>query len=209
MPLEERDYMEFGQKLQSLRKQKGLTQEELAKKLFVSRTAISKWESDRGYPNIDSLKAIAAFFSVTIDDLISGEEAINLAEQDSKQKENYTRDLVFSLADIGALCLLFLPLFAQRAGAVITEVSLLNLTEISLYLKIAYFVVTFALAVWGVLTLSLQNCQKHLWALLKSKVSLVFNIIATLLFILSLQPYAAIFSFLFLIIKVLLLIKWR
>ena len=47
--------MEFNEKLQSLRKNKGLTQEELAEALYVSRTAISKWESGRGYPSIDSL----------------------------------------------------------------------------------------------------------------------------------------------------------
>jgi transcriptional regulator with XRE-family HTH domain len=51
--------MEFNEKLQLLRKQKGLTQEELAEQLFVSRTAVSKWESNRGLPNIDSLKAIS------------------------------------------------------------------------------------------------------------------------------------------------------
>ena len=54
--------MEFGQKLQELRKQKGMTQEELAQALYVSRAAVSKWESGRGYPNIDSLKAIAKFY---------------------------------------------------------------------------------------------------------------------------------------------------
>ena len=59
--------MEFNEKLQELRKGKGLTQEELAEKLFVSRTAISKWESGRGYPSIDSLKELARYFSVTID----------------------------------------------------------------------------------------------------------------------------------------------
>ena len=57
--------MEFNEKLQELRKQKGLTQEELAELLYVSRTAISKWESGRGYPNIDSLKAIARFLKMT------------------------------------------------------------------------------------------------------------------------------------------------
>lgn len=66
--------MEFHEKLQELRKQKNLTQEELSEILFVSRTAISKWESGRGYPSIDSLKAIAEFFGVTIDELLSNRE---------------------------------------------------------------------------------------------------------------------------------------
>ena len=58
--------MEFYEKLQELRKSRGLTQEELAEMLSVSRTAISKWESGRGYPNIDSLKAISKCFSVAV-----------------------------------------------------------------------------------------------------------------------------------------------
>ena len=68
--------MEFNEKLQDLRKNKGLTQEELAEALYVSRTAISKWESGRGYPNIDSLKEIAKYFSVTIDELLSSNEVL-------------------------------------------------------------------------------------------------------------------------------------
>ena len=77
--------MEFNEKLQQLRKQKELTQEDLAEQLFVSRTAISKWESGRGYPSIESLKAISKFFHVSIDDLLSGEELISLAETDKKE----------------------------------------------------------------------------------------------------------------------------
>ena len=72
--------MELNEKLQELRKKKGLTQEELAEALFVSRTAVSKWESARGYPNIESLKAIAKFFGVTIDELLSGDELLSIAE---------------------------------------------------------------------------------------------------------------------------------
>ena len=56
--------MEFGEKLQALRRGWEMTQEELAHALYVSRTAISKWESGRGYPNIDSLKAISKYFAV-------------------------------------------------------------------------------------------------------------------------------------------------
>ena len=79
--------MELSEKLQELRKEKGLTQEELAEALFVSRTAISKWESGRGVPNIESLKAISKFFSVSIDELLSGEEILKIADEDNKQKE--------------------------------------------------------------------------------------------------------------------------
>ena len=60
--------MELNEKLQELRKKKGLTQEELAQALYVSRTAISKWESGRGYPNLDSLRGISKFFGVTVDE---------------------------------------------------------------------------------------------------------------------------------------------
>ena len=78
--------MEFNEKLQELRKNKGLTQEELAEALYVSRPAISKWESGRGYPSIDSLKEIAKYFSVTIDELLSSDEVLSIAEEDNKQK---------------------------------------------------------------------------------------------------------------------------
>ena len=56
--------MEFNEKLQELRKARSLTQEELAEAVFVSRTAVSKWESGRGYPSIDSLKELSRFFRV-------------------------------------------------------------------------------------------------------------------------------------------------
>ena len=199
--------MEFNEKLQSLRKQKGITQEELADTLFVSRTAVSKWESGRGYPNIESLKAIAKLFSVTIDELLSSDELLNIAEADTKQKEKHIRDLVFGLLDVSVLMLLFLPFFAQKTAGIIQEVSLLHLTEISLYLKSAYIVFVVLTAVLGVLTLAFQNLNKTFCVVNKSNISLILNLLGVLLFIISLQPYAATILLIFLIIKALLLIK--
>ena len=115
--------MEFHEKLQELRKQKNLTQEELSEILFVSRTAISKWESGRGYPSIDSLKAIAEFFGVTIDELLSNRELICIAEKDSHQKTQHMRDLVFGLIDCSVVMLFFIPLFGQQGGEIIRQVS--------------------------------------------------------------------------------------
>jgi len=201
--------MEFNKKLQELRKQKGLTQEELAETLFVSRTAISKWESGRGYPNIDSLKSISKFFGVTIDELLSGDELLTIAEEDTKQNERHFCDLVFGLLDCSIIMFFFLPFFGQKADTIIQEVSLLSLTEIAPYLRTAYSVAVIGIILSGILTLALQNCYQAFWVKNKSKISLALNAIGTLLFIISSQPYAAAFLFIFLAIKVLMLIKWQ
>ena len=201
--------MEFNEKLQELRKRKGLTQEELATSLYVSRTAVSKWESGRGYPSIDSLKAIATFFSVTIDELLSSEEVLTIAEEDGKQKERHTRDLIFGLLDFSAVLFLFLPFFGQKADHMIHAVSLLSLTDVSPYLRIAYFTLVIGMTVLGVLTLALQNYHSAFWDRHRVKLSLLLHGISTLLFIVSTQPYAAAFLFLFAVMKLLMLAKKR
>lgn len=200
--------MEFNEKLQELRKQKGLTQEELAEVLYVSRTAISKWESGRGYPNIDSLKAISSYFSVSLDDLLSSDEVLTIAEESNKQKEKHFRDMVFGLLDCSVAMFFFLPLFGQRVDGVIQEVTLLSLTEIEPYVKIPYLIVVFGMVIWGILILALQNNKSTFWLRSKDKVSLGLSAVCALFFMISLQPYAAMFTFIFLIIKALMLIKW-
>ena len=199
--------MEFNEKLQELRKQKGLTQEELAESLYVSRTAISKWESSRGYPNIDSLKAIAKFFSVTIDELLSGEEVLTIAEEDQKQKESHLRDLVFGLLDLSIAMLFFVPFFGQKADSYVQAVPLLSLTGVAPYLKAIYIIVVIGMIAFGILTLALQNYRGALWLRNKSMISLALNAAGALLFIISSQPYTATFLFIFLAIKVVMLIK--
>ena len=201
--------MEFNEKLQELRKNKGLTQEELAEALYVSRTAISKWESGRGYPSIDPLKEIAKYFSVTIDELLSSDEVLTIAEEDNNQKEKHLKSLVFGLLDISVLMFFFLPFFGQKSNGVVQEVSLLYLNGIAGYLQITYYAVVICIAVYGILTLAFQNCQKMFWVQNREKISLILNAVAVLLFIISSQVYAGAFLFIFLTIKALMLIKWR
>ena len=192
--------MEFHEKLQQLRKQKGLTQEELAQALFVSRTAVSKWESGKGYPNIDSLKALANFFSVTVDELLSGEQLLSIAEEDRQEKDLRTRALVFGLLDLSLILFLFLPLFGQHTADGAEAVSLLALSYISLYVKIAYFAAVILSALWGTLTLALQTHPfRH-----RDLISLLITTAATLLFIISRQPNGATLLLVFLVIKVLM-----
>ena len=59
--------MTFGEKIQSLRKQSGLSQEELSYRLGVSRQAVSKWERNSGYPETEKLIKMSKLFNVTID----------------------------------------------------------------------------------------------------------------------------------------------
>lgn len=199
--------MDFNEKLQELRKLRGLTQEELAASLYVSRTAISKWESGRGYPNIESLKAIAKFFSVTVDNLISTKEVLTIAEEDGKRKENHLRDLIYGLLDLCIALLLFLPFFAEKTDGIIKSVSLLALRGVQPYLKAAYLAVVAIMIVMGILTLALQTCQATAWVKSKTAVSLSLGALSVLLFIISSQPYAALYAFVLLTIKALILIK--
>ena len=199
--------MEFHEKLQELRKQKNLTQEELSEILFVSRTAISKWESGRGYPSIDSLKAIAKFFGVTIDELLANRELICIAEKDSHQKTQHMRDLVFGLIDCSVVMLFFIPLFGQQGGEIIRQVSLLSLQETPLFIKVAYFAIILLTVACGIATLALQNYSSIIWIKTKTILSMILTIISVVIFIASLQPYVAFFTFVLLIIKGALLLK--
>lgn len=191
--------MEFHEKLQQLRKQKGLTQEQLAEKLYVSRAAISKWESGRGYPSIDSLKAIARFYCISIDELLSGDALLTMAEENQKQQAQHWRGVTFSLLDLSFSAYLFLPLFGQQQDGRSLAVSLLSLTGTSFYLKPIYLAAVIGIILCGILTLVFPGR--------KATLSLTLHILATLLFIISSQPYAAAFGFLLLGIKVFLLAK--
>ena len=92
--------MEFNEKLQQLRKNNNLTQEQLAEQLYVSRTAISKWESGRGYPNIESLKCISKLFSVTIDELLSSDKQITLAENENRSNLKKIYMIISAIVDV-------------------------------------------------------------------------------------------------------------
>ena len=77
--------MWFNNKLKELRKEKNISQEQLAKELNISRQAISKWESGKAYPDIDNLTLLRKIFGVSLDELIMEEEE-KVEENNSKQE---------------------------------------------------------------------------------------------------------------------------
>lgn len=199
--------MELSEKLQQLRRQKGITQQELAQSLFVSRTAISKWESGRGYPNIESLKAIADFFSVTLDALLSSREILTIAEQESRQRKKHSMALCFGLVDLCMVMLLFLPFFAQRADARIEAVALFFLAA-KPYLRVAYFCAVIACVLMGAVRLAPKK-RAFAFEKVETAISLSLGVAAVLLFTVSAQPYAAVFAFVLLSLKALFLLRLR
>ena len=68
--------MTIGKRIALLRKEKGLTQEELAKHMDVSPQAVSKWENDQTCPDISALPKLAKLFGVSVDELLEGKEAL-------------------------------------------------------------------------------------------------------------------------------------
>ena len=199
--------MEFNEKLQELRKGRGLTQEELAKELFVSRTAVSKWESGRGYPNIDSLKEISRFFKVTIDELICPDEIIKAAENEKREAIGKYTALICGMLDILTLLLRFIPVFGN--GEKSASVPLFGLTETAVYIAAAYYAVIGLTVINGVCAVIISRFDKPVWNKHRLMTGAALSVIAVFLFIITRQPYAGIICFTILIIKGYLIFRSR
>lgn len=194
--------MEFGKKLQKLRNQNNWTQEHLADKLYVSRTAVSKWESNKGYPNIDSLKDISKLFNVTIDELLSSEEIIDMASNENKTNIKRVNNLMFGLLDIISILFIFLPIYPKRIDDFIYSVSLISTNDIGNIIKISYIVILLILSLIGIVELILNfiDCDKY--KRIVNMISLVIETFSVLFFAISRQSYLTVIVFVILIIKI-------
>ena len=198
--------MEFNEKLQELRKSRSMTQEELAEALFVSRTAISKWESGRGYPSIDSLKEISRYFSVTIDDLICSDEMISVAENEKREFIDKYVSLICSALDILLVILLFIPAFGNGTGSS-ESVSLFELNGIHLWVKTVYGVTVGVTILNGIFGMIIAGFNRPEWNRHRIVTGIGLSILAVLVFIATRQPYAGIVCFACFVIKGFLIIK--
>ena len=198
--------MEFNEKLQELRKARSLTQEELAEALFVSRTAISKWESGRGYPNLDSLKEISRFFSVSIDELICTEEIISAAEDEKKECVDKYISLICNMLDIFLGLLLFLPVFGNGADHP-ASVSIYAITGLSTWIKDLFFALIGVTVLNGICGVVISRFDQPLWNRHRIVTGMVLSIAGAAVFILTRQPYAGMICLTLLVLKGLLLVR--
>lgn len=198
--------MEFNEKLQELRKSRGLTQEDLAEALYVSRAAVSKWESGRGYPSIDSLKDISGFFSVSIDDLLSGEKLISIAEKENESSIRSVCSLMFGVADLFSVLLLILPLYPKTINGYVYSVNLFEFMH-SIKGGYIYLGVFVLLVILGALKLICVKANADKISRTVTGISFAVNVFAVILLGLSRQAYAVTVAFLILTVKGIILFK--
>lgn len=199
--------MEFNEKLQELRKSRGLTQEELAEALFVSRTAISKWESGRGYPSIDSLKQISNYFSISIDELLSGEKLITIAENENRTNLKNMGNMLFGIVDVFSFIMIILPLYPNQIDNYIYSVNLFHYTQTAVFNLVIMWSFYVALMVVGIGKVLLTQFNIEKGQKLVTNISLVLGVLAVLYLAMTRDAYAITVVFVLLIIKVMLLFK--
>ena len=199
--------MEFHEKLQELRKNRGLTQEELAEALYVSRTAISKWESGRGYPSIDSLKGISTYFSVTIDDLLSSEKLLFIAEKENKSNLQSMCDLLFGMIDLCVCLLIVLPLYPNTVNGFIYSVNLFAYTEVTPLNKIFHWILFLFLIACGITKAFFTKYKAPKNPKIITDISMGLHILTILFLALTRESYAIVVAFLLLMAKIMLLLK--
>lgn len=201
--------MEFNEKLKELRSSRGLTQEELAEALFVSRTAISKWESGRGYPGIDSLKEISTFFSVTIDELLSGEKLVSIAEKENKSNMQRLCSILIGTIDLLYILLMVLPLYPKSMGGYIASVNLFDYTDTSVFNRIVYWGLLFLLTGIGIAEITVTQLKIEKISRMIIIFSMILSIAAVLFLALTGETYATALVFLLLVLKAGLYMKGR
>ena len=199
--------MEFHEKLQELRKGRGLTQEELAEALYVSRTAISKWESGRGYPSIDSLKEISSYFSVTIDELLSSDRLLSIAEKENKANLQNMCDILFGMIDVCSFMLIALPLYPNMVNGYIYSVNLWAYTQTTELNYLLFWIMYASLVILGIIKLLFAKFRSEKYNQAMTGISMILGIALVLFLAVTREAYAVAVAFLLLVIKGILLLK--
>ena len=118
--------MTIGERLLNLRKEKNLSQEELANVLDVSRQTISKWETDQTTPDFDKIVPLCEYFGITSDELLSGKKDIIKSKEDDR-KGKFARNIAISVG-LYILAIVFIIFFAAYIEQEIIGVCLFFIT---------------------------------------------------------------------------------
>lgn len=198
--------MELSEKIQKLRKEHNLTQEQFAEKLFVSRTAVSKWETGRGMPSMESLQMIARLFHITLDELLSTEEIVVIAESENKENIKRFASYIDSIINMAALLALLLPLYKVDDNGFFYSVPLYQLGG---WQELAFWIAPIIMILCGIVELFLIGREQEKLIGIISTVGTIAHVSAITLLIVSGHPYPTVLLFFMFALKGVLLLKKR
>ena len=202
---ERTEQMELSEKIQKLRKERGLTQEQFAEQLFVSRTAVSKWETGRGTPSMESLQMIAKFFDITLDELLRAEDIITIAENENKENISRFASYIDGVFNMTAVVGLLLPLYKVEQNNMFYSVPLYQFKG---WLAVLYWIFPVMMSICGAVQILINKGERETLKKNINLIGFILNMCAIFVLILSGQPYPAVMFFTLLLIKgVIMLIK--
>ena len=197
--------MELSEKIQKLRKERGLTQEQFAEQLFVSRTAVSKWETGRGTPSMESLQMIAKFFDITLDELLRAQDIITIAENENKENISRFTSYIDGVFNITAVVGLLLPLYKVEQNNLFYSVPLYQFKS---WLAVLYWIFPVLMLICGAVQILTNKGERENLKKNVKLIGFILNVCAIFVLILSGQPYPAVMFFTLLLLKgVITLIK--
>lgn len=140
--------VEFGEKVKQIREDKGMTQQTLAEKLYVTRQAVSRWECGARYPDLLTAKKIAKILNVSLDELVSGEELKENIEREpvlAQPVENIVQTVLYTAAAIVYFLLCVFAVYSLRTNTALRNTPAGKITIITVssdIIPIVYFIAT-------------------------------------------------------------------
>lgn len=198
--------MELSEKIQKLRKEHNLTQEQFAEKLFVSRTAVSKWETGRGMPSMESLQMIAKLFHITLDELLSTEEIVVIAESENKENIKRFASYMDGIINLAAFLALLLTLYKVEDNGFFYSVPLYQLGG---WKGLVFWIAPIIMILCGIVELLLIGREQEKRIEIISTVGTIAHVGAITLLIVSGHPYPTVLLFFMFALKGVLLLKKR
>ncbi len=198
--------MELSEKIQKLRKEHNMTQEQFAEKLFVSRTAVSKWETGRGMPSMESLQMIAKLFHITLDELLSTEEIVVIAESENKENIKRFASYMDGVINLAALLGLLLPLYKVEDNGFFYSIPLYQLGG---WQGLVFWIAPIIMILCGIVELLLIGREQEKRIGIISTVGTIAHVSAITLLIVSGHPYPTVLLFFMFALKGVLLLKKR
>ena len=196
--------MELSEKIQKLRKEHNMTQEQFAEKLFVSRTAVSKWETGRGMPSMESLQMIAKLFHITLDELLSTEEIVVIAESENKENIKRFASYMDGIINLAALLALLLPLYKVEDNGFFYSIPLYQLGG---WQGLVFWIAPIIMILCGIVELLLTGREQEKRIGIISTVGTIAHVSAITLLIVSGHPYPTVLMFFLFALKGVLLLK--